>query len=66
MKLSRKMILVHEEEYIQLTQTNTGKPEEKCTKMYESAEKWTKMSQSGEKCEKSGENFLQKPLNQLK
>ena len=52
MKLSRKMILVPEEEYLQLTQTNTGKPEEKCTKMYESAENFTIMNQMDTKCTK--------------
>ena len=44
MKLSRKMILVPEEEYLQLTQTNTGKPEEKCTKMDEITEKFAEKS----------------------
>ena len=52
MKLSRKMILVPEEEYLQLTQTSTGKPEEKCTKMDESAENFTIMNQTDKKCKK--------------
>ena len=52
MKLSRKMILVPEEEYLQLTQTNTGKPEEKCTKTGESAENFTIMNQMDTKCTK--------------
>ena len=46
------MILVPEEEYLQLTQINTGKPEEKCKKMDESVENFTKMNQFGEKCAK--------------
>ena len=54
MKLSRKMILVPEEEYLQLTQTNTGKPEEKCTKMDESAENFTIMQQPRQKSTKIG------------
>ena len=54
MKLSRKMILVPEEEYLQLTQTNTGKPEEKCTKMDESIKKCTKVEQPRQKSTKIG------------
>ena len=54
MKLSRKMILVPEEEYLQLTQTNTGKPEEKCTKTDEITEKFAKMQQPRQKSTKIG------------
>ena len=55
MKLSRKMILVPEEEYLQLTQTNSvgEKPAEKCAKIDESTENLTKMKQSGKKCTKT-------------
>ena len=47
MKRSRKKILVHEEEYLQLTGTqNEGeKPPEKSAKMDETTEKWSKMNQ---------------------
>ena len=54
MKLSRKMILVPEEEYLQLTQTNTGKLEEKCTKTDEITEKFAKMQQPRQKSTKIG------------
>ena len=56
MKLSRKMILVPEEEYLQLTGTyNEGeKPEEKCTKMDEITEKFAKMQQLRQKSTKIG------------
>ena len=54
MKLSRKMILVPEEKYLQLTQTNTGKPEEKCTKTDEITEKFAKMQQPRQKSTKIG------------
>ena len=48
------MILVPEEEYLQLTQTNSvgEKPAEKCTKMDESAENFTIMNQMDTKCTK--------------
>ena len=54
MKLSRKMILVPEEEYLQLTQTNTGKTEEKCTKMDEITEYFAKMQQPRQKSTEIG------------
>ena len=54
MKLSRKMILVPEEEYLQLKQKNSvgEKPTENCTKMDEFTENFTKITQSYKKCTK--------------
>ena len=56
MKLSRKMILVPEEEYLQLTgkQHEGEKPEEKCTKTDEITEKFAKMQQPRQKSTKIG------------
>ena len=54
MKLSRKMILVPEEEYLQLTGTyNEGeKPEEKCTKMDGSEKSLQKCNSQGKSQQK--------------